>query len=1271
MDVSDEMASAPAAMGRTGTGSMDASSRPSKAAALATIQQWLDAGHSIDEAKPPEMQTMLHQAAAQGDVELVRLLLRRGAKPNVRNREGNSPLSFSCLGTAHGHSECSILLLQAQADELGPNAKQTLLSHHITAGQTNVVRFLLEDIAAEDLNSISSDNLPLPLHTADNLPLPLHTAAVLGRLDCMQLVLDSRADLDVPNSSGVTALFSACLGGQVDSATLLLDHGASVDHVEVHGCTPLYGAAKKGHAECLQLLLARKAAIEHTNNDGQSALYAACFGDNAACVKVLLDGGADAEQAGSSLHMALKAGYTSCVQLLLNHRVSPDVFSMAEELGTPADDLGFDCFIGFPLLSALRGGNVDCAALLLDHGAAINRATSNANPDASGITALYAAAYEGNVEFVRLLIDRKAAIDCVMAQGKSPLFAASHQGHANVVKLLCDNGASIKVGNAWPPLLSAASKDGHCDIVSILLEHGAEVDENGPNTSGQTPFFDACFFGQVKCAALLLNHKAAIDHRSDSGVTPMFAACKGADGVGQPACVKLLLDKKASIEMASCSDETPLYAACFHDTPTCAKLLLDARASVGTALDMARTRGSHKCLPLLEAAAEREMRTRQQAADAAMQALLAEEAEQQAAGKKARSKSKKKKASVQIAVVHVHQEELNTGAPGGNQPAPSSEVEALAVEPASEGASSSADDALRQAIGTGDLDAILSALSLHGLQASDAMATQARMARDKAKEKRRKRLSQQQRKAHAGAMSALATVEALPSSAGIDEIRFALSVTEKHVGGEIDQLDDAVSELRSRLTALELSVSPASAGEATTQCASGNKSACSSVTYLELETATAGFCGERRIGTGGFGDVFVGEPIASLLHADQIAVKRAKPGLDLSDLQKEIEILTHSNHPHLLQLLGHCLEAACLIFPLMKGGSLQSRLDLEPSDLQYLRRMGHFAEGPVKPLTWRQKIKIVLQAVDALHYLHTKVEGCTWHRDFKPANILLDEHLEAYLGDTGFAKAAQRSGDRSGATTSVWGGAGSLGYCEDALRPADAQTEGFAVGVTLLVVLTGHDAVDIEQTCEETNDNTEFEMIPAEQLARSSAGWPMAVTDELRLLYLKLTHKRRNRRPLLPHVMQSLSALLSNQPQVHNHAQATLRSSTIAPGSVCMPGSQLSQQVRRMRPSGASLKQNVAEGFDSLMYRLEEIYRNRDGDAPPRGEFERRIRFWHQACSLPAEVHGWMQTLRKWRNASVHRDDGVWRRDGPCSADEASQLLSSLDAAVERLTTDR
>ena len=158
----------------------------------------------------------------------------------------------------------------------------------------------------------------------------------------------------------------------------------------------------------------------------------------------------------------------------------------------------------------------------------------------------------------------------------------------------------------------------------------------------------------------------------------------------------------------------------------------------------------------------------------------------------------------------------------------------------------------------------------------------------------------------------------------------------------------------------------------------------------ELQQATAGF----DEGSGGFGQVFLGEAIPSLAACrgvQRVAVKRADLSkLELSDLRREVEILRRCSHPHLLPLLGYCLDAsaACLVFPLMVGGSLQTRLDLTASDCEYLRRMGHFTAAP-KPLTWRQKLRVIVQAVDALLWMHTPTEGkdCIWHRDFKCAAL--------------------------------------------------------------------------------------------------------------------------------------------------------------------------------------------------------------------------------------------------------------------------------------------
>ena len=276
----------------------------------------------------------------------------------------------------------------------------------------------------------------------------------------------------------------------------------------------------------------------------------------------------------------------------------------------------------------------------------------------------------------------------------------------------------------------------------------------------------------------------------------------------------------------------------------------------------------------------------------------------------------------------------------------------------------------------------------------------------------------------------------------------------------------------------------------------------------------------------------------------------------------------------------------------------------------------------------------------------------------RPANILLDDQLNAFLGDTGFAKAAQKSGDRSGATTSVWGGAGSQGFCEDALRTPDEQTEAYSVGVTLLVVLTGHDPIDLEEVC-----------------CEAGAGWPAEVADKIKQCYLQLTTGRRAKRLALATLLQSLRALLEAAGSVPTPTESV---GTLAPATL-QKHTPLSLQVRRMRPAAASTRQadadeasgeasvqrNVAEAFDTVMRRLCELYHSRDADAPR--DFERRLHFWRDVCGLPAEAHSQLQTLRVWRNASLHRDAGQWQRKGPPSAQAASQYLAALWSTVDRL----
>jgi len=645
--------------------------------------------------------------------------------------------------------------------------------------------------------------------------------------------------------------------------------------------------------------------------------------------------------------------------------------------------------------------------------------------------------------------------------------------------------------------------------------------------------------------------------------------------------------------------------------------------------------------------------------------IAAEEAEKaRSAATRSKSKSAKGKRSVK----------LPGGGSGGSNELPACGAGEGRGTTAGAAASATADAALRQSIEMSVYEGLVAALEAHGASATEAMRAEARAARDKLRAKR-KNQSQKLRRAHATAMEALAALQSARGGSDAGALRLALARAESHAAA-LPGLEEEASAARERLDALALLGPPAVAA------AQGSAELC----LGELLVSTADFAEERVIGRGGFGKVFLGEPILRL-QRQRVAVKRADLGkLELSDLEQEVAILRMCAHPHLLKLVGFCLEpaAACLVFPLMVGGSLQTRLDLQPFDVEYLRRMGQFASAPPKQLTWRQKLRIVCEAVEALLYLHTPMEGkgCTWHRDFKPANILLDADLNAFLGDTGFAKAAHKSGDRGGTkgTTSVWGGAGSQGYCEDALRPPDEQTEAFAVGVTLLVVLTGFAAVDIQDECcaaceegdegeadDDEDEGLRFEDIAGSRLAQHNAGWPRAVADELKQLYTKLTKKPRIKRLVLPKALMKLQSLLQVSPAQDTALDAAgvgPSDSAGASSAAAQPyvPSPLTLQVRAMRPATADpVKKHVIDAFHSLMQRLGQQYSARDAEAPPRGDFRKRLHFWHEECGMPSDVHDRMQKLRIWRNAADKHDDAKWDREGgPRSRDAAEQYLAQL-----------
>jgi hypothetical protein len=103
-----------------------------------------------------------------------------------------------------------------------------------------------------------------------------------------------------------------------------------------------------------------------------------------------------------------------------------------------------------------------------------------------GRTDLHDAAFYGDVERVKKLLEKGANPNIQSENGWTPLHMAAYKGNVNVVRLLLEHGAdpNIQDGNGSTPLHIAAIW-GYVDVVELLLEYGA--DPTVKDRRGKTP----------------------------------------------------------------------------------------------------------------------------------------------------------------------------------------------------------------------------------------------------------------------------------------------------------------------------------------------------------------------------------------------------------------------------------------------------------------------------------------------------------------------------------------------------------------------------------------------------------------------------------------------------------------------------------------------------------------------------------------------------------------------------------------------------------------
>lgn len=198
--------------------------------------------------------TPLHEAALQGRILPIKMLLSQGLHVGVVTLDGITPLHEACLG---GHLACAKLLLDHEADASAISVSgHTPVFNACCSGNAALLRLLLKHSSAH--------------HPAHLLNSPIHEAAKRGHTECVELLLSHgvNADLELPDLG--TPLYCACASRRVECVEKLLILGADVNC----GCgldTPLHAAVRVGAVKVVELLLEHGANTKCRNLKGEAA----------------------------------------------------------------------------------------------------------------------------------------------------------------------------------------------------------------------------------------------------------------------------------------------------------------------------------------------------------------------------------------------------------------------------------------------------------------------------------------------------------------------------------------------------------------------------------------------------------------------------------------------------------------------------------------------------------------------------------------------------------------------------------------------------------------------------------------------------------------------------------------------------------------------------------------------------------------------------------------------------------------------------------------
>jgi len=457
--------------------------------------------------------TALHIACQDGDEHLVLLLLDKNFNPNLKNKMGDTPLLLAVF-SQHKNIIEIFKKKQLKIKELKEYPYHRKPLNNIIFDEI----IELEKNLKYNIENYNIDiNLKLPIGSGMTL---LMVCAILDNVNCLELLIKYKAEIDITDKYGRSALLRASGRANIRTVRLLIKEKANVnlasDIIDSDNgyITPLMASVignLDNASQVVSALLENNADVSCVNFHKETVLHIAVKNGSHECIKLIvpkcIDNGvinAVDDNEDTCLHVAARC---NCSRKIFEDLL---VIKDRDIANDPTEKEKRNLQGETALIIATRMGHIDVVYSLLDNGASLY---TKGEKSINGLTPLMVGCREGNWEIVHLLCDRiksacfnsnvKSAVkvknpdddeikthinsklpdtedNALILTVKSFANNRGNNGYINCIRILVEAGIDIDSTNKKnDKALLIAAREGLVDAVKILLYRNSNVAARG------------------------------------------------------------------------------------------------------------------------------------------------------------------------------------------------------------------------------------------------------------------------------------------------------------------------------------------------------------------------------------------------------------------------------------------------------------------------------------------------------------------------------------------------------------------------------------------------------------------------------------------------------------------------------------------------------------------------------------------------------------------------------------------------------------------------